>query len=102
MSSDPGRAFQTGFVGGPPPTDDFAKLDMPGLRGISQTAPYFHNNSADTLEEVVDHYIQLFKFILVVAPPGPLPPVISSDGVNPDLQLVPSERAAMLAYLRRL
>ena len=102
VSSDPGRAFQTGFVGGPPPLDDWNKLDMPGLRGISQTAPYFHNNSADTLEEVADHYIALFNFILVVAPPGPLPPVISSDGVHPDLQLKPSERAALVAYLRKL
>jgi hypothetical protein len=42
------------------------------------------------------------RLILVVVPPGPLPPVISSDGVNPDLQLVPSERAALLAYLRKL
>ena len=68
-SSDPGRAFQTGFVGGPPPFDDWNKFDVPGLRGIRNTAPYFHNNSADTLEEVVDHYIELFKFIKAVAPP---------------------------------
>ncbi len=34
---------------------------MPGLRGISKTAPYFHNNSAATLEEMVDHYIEFFK-----------------------------------------
>ena len=68
-SSDPGRAFQTGLVGGPAPFDDWNKFDVPGLRGIRNTAPYFHNNSADTLEEVVDHYIELFKFIKAVAPP---------------------------------
>ena len=49
-SSDPGRALLTGFVGGPPPLDDWNKLDVPGLHGIAQTAPYFHNNSAATLE----------------------------------------------------
>ena len=38
-SSDPGRALLTGFVGGPAPQDDWNKFDMPGLRGISQTAP---------------------------------------------------------------
>ena len=43
------------------PQDDWDKFDMPGLRGISKTAPYFHNNSAATLEEVVDHYIEFFK-----------------------------------------
>ena len=39
---------------------------MPGLRGISKTAPYFHNNSAATLEEVVDHYIEFFKRVIVL------------------------------------
>ena len=60
-SSDPGRALLTGFVGGPAPLDDWEKFDVPGLRGISRTAPYFINNSAATLEEMVDHYIELFK-----------------------------------------
>jgi hypothetical protein len=53
VSSDPGRALLTGFVLPPPArpaTDDWNKLDVPSLRGISKTAPYFHNNSADTLE----------------------------------------------------
>ena len=78
-SSDPGRALITGWVGGPaPPFDDWNKFDVPGLRGIRNTAPYFHNNSADTLEEVVDHYIELFKFIKAVAPPGLPPPLVAS------------------------
>ena len=101
-SSDPGRALLTGFVGGPPARDDWNKFDVPGLRGISRTAPYFHNNSAATLEEVVDHYIEIFKRVRAVAPPGPLPPVASTDGVNWDRQPRPEERAALLAYLRKL
>jgi cytochrome c peroxidase len=102
-SSDPGRALHTGFVGGAPPFDDWNKLDVPGLRGIRNTAPYFHNNSANTLEEVVDHYIELFKFIKVSAPPvPPAPPVASTDGVHFDRQPQPEERAALLAYLRKL
>jgi cytochrome c peroxidase len=103
-SSDPGRALLTGWVGGPaPPFDDWNKFDTPGLRGISKTAPYFHNNSADTLEEVVDHYIELFRFIRAVTPPGvPLPPVASTDGVNLDLLPTPEQRTALLAYLRKL
>jgi cytochrome c peroxidase len=72
----------------------------PNLHGIAKTAPYFHNNSADTLEEVVDHYVQLFHLINAVAPPGP-PPVASTDGVNFDRQPRPEERAALLAYLRK-
>ena len=61
-SSDPGRALLTGFAGvGPAPQDDWNKLDVPSLRGLRKTAPYFHNNSAATLEAVVDHYIEFFK-----------------------------------------
>jgi cytochrome c peroxidase len=101
-SSDPGRALLTGFVGGPAPLDDWNKFDVPGLRGISKTAPYFHNNSADTLEDVVDHYIELFKRVRVLAPPGPVPPVASTDGVHFDRQPLPEERAPLLAYLRKL
>jgi cytochrome c peroxidase len=101
-SSDPGRALLTGFVGGPPALDDWNKLDVPGLRGISRTAPYFHNNSAATLEEVVDHYIEFFKRVRANQPPGVVPPVASTDGVNFDRQPLPEERAALLAYLRKL
>lgn len=101
-SSDPGRALLTGFVGGVPAQDDWNKLDMPGLRGISRTAPYFHNNSAATLEEVVDHYIEFFKRVKANTPPGVVPPIASTDGVNFDRQPLAEEREALLAYLRKL
>jgi cytochrome c peroxidase len=100
-SSDPGRALLTGFVGGPAATDDWNKFDVPGLRGIRNTAPYFHNNSAATLEAVVDHYIEFFKRVRVVAPPSVVPPVASTDGVHFDRQPTPEERPALLAYLRK-
>jgi len=101
-SSDPGRVLVTGFVGGPPELDDWNKLDVPGVRGISRTAPYFHNNSAATLEEVVDHYIEFFKAGRALVPPGVVPPVASTDGINFDRAPRPEERAALLAYLRKL
>jgi cytochrome c peroxidase len=101
-SSDPGRALLTGFVGGPPPLDDWNKLDVPGLHGIAQSAPYFHNNSAATLEDVVDHYIELFKEIQAVQPPGVVPPVASTDGIHFDRAPKPEERDALVAYLRKL
>jgi len=99
-SSDPGRALLTGFVGGPAARDDWNKLDVPGLRGISKTAPYFHNNSAATLEEMVDHYIQFFKRVKAnnVVPP----PIATTNGRNFDRQPAPEERAPLLAYLRKL
>ncbi len=104
-SSDPGRALLTGFVGGgvPAAQDDWQKFDMPGLRGISKTAPYFHNNSAATLEEVVDHYIEFFKRVRVNVPGNPIPPILTTDGVNVDRPLTSAaEREALLAYLRTL
>jgi cytochrome c peroxidase len=104
-SSDPGRALLTGFVGGAGPRDDWEKFDVPGLRGISRTAPYFHNNSAATLEEMLDHYDVLFKRAEVNFVPGPtavVPPIATTDGVNFDRRPAPEERAALLAYLRKL
>ena len=92
----------TGFVGGLAGLDDWEKFDVPGLRGISKTAPYFHNNSAATLEDVVDHYVQFFKRIEALAAPGVVSPAASTDGVHFDRAPRPEERAALLAYLRRL
>jgi cytochrome c peroxidase len=101
-SSDPGRALLTGFVGGPAPLDDWNKLDVPGLRGIRLTAPYFHNNSAATLEEVVTHYVEFFKRVRVNAAPGVVPAILTTDGVTIDRPPLPEEIAALLAYLRKL
>jgi cytochrome c peroxidase len=102
-SSDPGRALLTGVVGGPAATDDWNKFDVPALRGIRQTAPYFHNNSAATLEDVVDHYIEFFKLVEVnFPPPATPPPIATTDGVHFDRRPLPEERAALLAYLRRM
>jgi cytochrome c peroxidase len=101
-SSDPGRALLTGFVGGAAPTDDWNKFDVPSLRGIRKTPPYFHNNSAASLEEVVDHYIEFFKRVKVNAAPGVVPPIATTDGVSFDRRPAPEERSALLAYLRKL
>jgi cytochrome c peroxidase len=101
-SSDPGRALLTGFVGGAAPTDDWEKLDIPALRGISNTSPYFHNNSAATLDEVVDHYVEFFKRVRANSAPGVVPPLASTDGVHFDRQPAPEERAGLVAYLRTL
>jgi cytochrome c peroxidase len=109
-TSDPGRTLLTGFAAlavGPPPLagagrDDWLALDTPTVRNISKTAPYFHNNSADTLEEVLDHYDAFFKLVIVNLQPGPRPPVISTDGVAIDRPFTAAERSALLAYMRKL
>jgi cytochrome c peroxidase len=96
-TSDPGRLLLTGQPA------DLGVMDVTQLRGISKTAPYFHNNSAATLEDVVDHYIALFARVARLNPPPNLPPLLSSNGLIVDRGFVTAdERAALLAYLRKL
>ena len=96
-TSDPGRLLLTGQPA------DLGVMDVPSLHGISQTAPYFHNNSAATLEEVLDHYDSLFARVARLNPPPNLPPLLSSDGLVVDRGVVKTdERAALLAYLKKL
>jgi cytochrome c peroxidase len=82
---------------------DLGVFDVTQLRGISRTAPYFHNNSAATLEEVIDHYVAFFHRVARLNPPPKLPPLLSSDGLVVDRGFIaPDEREALLAYLRKL
>ena len=88
-SSDPGtvltdvKALET--VGG---NQVFNRFDIPQLRGINQTAPYFHDHRAKTLEEVVKHYQSFFFFINVIRG-FPLPQI-------PDEDVAP-----MVAYMKK-
>jgi cytochrome c peroxidase len=96
-TSDPGRLLLTGQPG------DLGVMDPTQLRGISKTAPYFHNNSAATLEEVLDHYDAFFRRVARLNPPPNLPPLLSSNGLVVDRGFVTAdERPALLAYLKRL
>jgi cytochrome c peroxidase len=96
-TSDPGRLLLTGQPA------DLGVMDVTQLRGISQTAPYFHNNSASTLEEVLDHYEAFFRRVARLNPPPNLPPLLSSNGLVVDRGFINAdERAALLAYLRKL
>jgi len=95
-TSDPGRLLLTGQ-----PADLFV-MDVPQLRGIAHTAPYFQNNSAGTLEDVLDHYDALFRRVARLNPPPNLPPFLSSNGLVVDRAFVTAaERPALLAYLRK-
>ena len=96
-TSDPGRLLLTGQPA------DLGVMDVTQLRGIGRTAPYFHNNSAATLEEVLDHYDACFRRVARLNPPPNLPPILSSDGLVVDRGFVTAEeRPALLAYLRKL
>jgi cytochrome c peroxidase len=94
FSTDPGRAAITGDP------LDFEAFDVPQLRGIAGTAPYAHDNSLATLEEVVDAYS---RFILSFITPLGLPRVHPPETPGgPKETLSPAQKADLVAFLRRL
>jgi cytochrome c peroxidase len=58
--TDIGRAMITGECA------DIGKTKGPVLRGLAARAPYFHNGSAATLNDVVEFYEQRFHIGLTV------------------------------------
>jgi cytochrome c peroxidase len=81
VAPDLGRAGVTGN-----PADIF-QFKIQTLWGIKDTAPYFHDNSAHTLEEVVEHYDRFFQFVndpVLLAP------------------LTPQDKIDIVAYMRLL
>lgn len=90
--SDPGRALITGnFKRFPDPDGDLFKFKIPSLWGVKKTAPYFHDNSAKTLEALVDHYATFFQ----------LATDCNIDG-DPPLILTAQDKADLVAYLKLL
>jgi cytochrome c peroxidase len=61
VTPDPGRAAITGRLA------DLNAFDTPQLRGVKHTAPYFHDNSAPTLDAVIEHYNATFQFRILAA-----------------------------------
>jgi cytochrome c peroxidase len=91
-SPDPGRALITGNIPPiplpcnalSPPFSDWNTFKIPTLWGVKDTAPYFHDNSAKTLEDVALHYSRFFQLI-----PAPL-------------TLTAQDQADIVAYLKLL
>ena len=84
LSPDPGRALITGIV------DDLQLANLNAfkispLRGIRLTAPYFHDNSAKTLEDVARHYALFFNVVTGGA-----------------IVLSPQDQADIVAYMKLL
>ena len=64
---------------------------IPTLWGVAQTAPYFHDNSAKTLANVLQHYARFFETVT-----GP-----KFDG-NPPVRLTEQDQADVVAFLKLL
>jgi cytochrome c peroxidase len=94
FSTDPGRAA----ISGDPA--DFEAFDVNPLRGIARTAPYFHDNSHASLEEVIDTYS---RFILSAITPLQLPRVHPPEEPGaPGEALSLQQKHDLLAFLKRL
>ena len=98
-SPDPGRALITGRADESDPTSPASTFDnlnafkIPQLRGVRHTAPYFHDNSAKTLEDVLRHYRTFFAIATDLDGPGPEPPLI---------QLTDEDLQDIVAFLKLL
>jgi len=91
---DPGRAAITGDPA------DFEAFDVPQLRGIAGTAPYFHDNSHETLRDVVDTYSRL---VIPSVPPMKMPAVNPPEKPGGSKEaLSVTQKEDLLAFLRRL
>jgi hypothetical protein len=75
-SPDPGRALISGRADDVGSFDHLNAFKISSLRGTRDTAPYFHDNSAKTLEAVAEHYRQFFLIVTDVDGPGPTPPLV--------------------------
>ncbi len=84
MMSDPGRYETTRDP------EDFGAFKTPMLRNVSRTAPYMHDGSLATLEDVVDFYNR-----------GGNKNPNQSAGLKP-LYLSESDKASLVAFLRAL
>jgi cytochrome c peroxidase len=87
-SPDPGRALITGD---PRDFDSLNAFKIPSLWGVTRTAPYFHDNSAKSLEDVMRHYVQFFA---IATDP-------SFDG-NPTVVLTEQDQADIVAFMKLL
>ena len=81
---DPGRFAVTGIE------EDRAKFRTPRLRNVELRAPYMHDGSLDTLEDVIEFYDRGGDF-----EGSNKHPLISPIGLEPE------EKAAMLAFIKR-
>jgi len=85
-SPDPGRALITGVPPAQDPTLEHVNaFKISPLRGIRRTAPYFHDNSAKTLEAVAAHYALFFQIV--------------TGGV---INLTAQDQADIVAYMKLL
>jgi len=76
----------------PPASETLGQFKVPSLRGVGQSAPYFHDGSHETLEAVVAYYSRELTD----------PPVGHREESLVILDLLEEDEAALVAFLRSL
>jgi cytochrome c peroxidase len=71
--------------------EDLNAFKIPSLWGVSRTAPYFHDNSALTMEDAMTHYK---KFFAIVTDP-------KVDG-DPAIDLTDQDQKDIIAFMKLL
>ena len=82
--------------------EDMGRFRVPTLRNIAVTAPYMHDGSAATLDDVIDHYAAAGRTI----ESGPYAGIGSDNPYKSNFiigfELTPSERADLHAFFESL
>lgn len=82
--------------------DDMGKFRAPSLRNIALTAPYMHDGSVATLEEVIDIYSEGGRKIASGPHAGDGRASALKSGLIVRIDLTPQEKADLLAFLNTL
>jgi cytochrome c peroxidase len=90
IPKDKGRGNITGQA------SDIGKFKIPTLRNIELTAPYMHDGSHKTLEEVIDHYSQ------DINNSANLDLRLKKGNAPIHLEILPEEKKALVAFLKTL
>jgi cytochrome c peroxidase len=82
--------------------EDMGRFRAPTLRNIALTAPYMHDGSIATLDEVLDHYERGGRAVEDGPDAGDGRNNPFKDPLIAGFELTPEERAALLAFLDAL
>ena len=84
-------------------TQDEVLFKVPSLRNIELTAPYMHDGRFATLEQVVEFYDSSVVAHPNLSPPLRVPPGNGAASGTPlRLNLTPTQKAALVAFLKTL
>ena len=81
---------------------DMGRMKAPSLRNVEKTAPYMHDGSIATLEEVVDHYAAGGRTIASGPNAGVGRDSPYKSGLIVGFALSVADKAALVAFLRSL